>query len=423
MADNLNDLVNIMLSGKYIRAKYFRRAIDQNKNIRQKFELSEEYRKRFEDFVSAANKAAKSGGEFSRFDFEGQTFQAGSALRTAASVRNRKGEFGRASFKQQAYTMKKLFPELAEGQELGHKNMSVLRASMAGVLKAMTAEDPRRPAIKALYQTVLNIDKITEVNEKTFPELLSDLENSIAKGLNVKASYSKDVNILSGARGSLELEFEPIDINQFKGRLAGQVGEIFRDVIIGGNVAEEVFKRIDITQIKGSPSMKQDIEKQLVDLLDPKKKQKKSKSKTSTKGSGGGTKVALKRPKKSRATIVTVATRAKAARKTKDTGFSQVKLYAALNAKINTVVAKNMELPGLQYQTGRFASGVKITDVSKTPQGFPSIGYTYQLYPYQTFEPGFKQGSIDRDPRKLIDRSIREIAAQMVTGRLYTRRQ
>ena len=103
--------------------------------------------------------------------------------------------------------------------------------------------------------------------------------------------------------------------------------------------------------------------------------------------------------------------------------FSQVKLYAALNAKINAVVAKNMELPGLQYQTGRFASGVKITDVSKTPQGFPSIGYTYQLYPYQTFEPGFAQGSTDRDPRKLIDRSIREIAAQMVTGRLYTRRQ
>lgn len=105
------------------------------------------------------------------------------------------------------------------------------------------------------------------------------------------------------------------------------------------------------------------------------------------------------------------------------TGFSQVRLYAALNTRINTVVAKNMGLPGLEYQTGRFASGVKITDVSKTPQGFPSIGYTYQLYPYQTFEPGFAQGSTDRDPRKLIDRSIREIAAQMVTGRLYTRRQ
>ena len=30
--------------------------------------------------------------------------------------------------------------------------------------------------------------------------------------------------------------------------------------------------------------------------------------------------------------------------------------------------------------------------------------------------------SPDRDPRKLIDESIREIAAQMAVGRFYTRR-
>jgi len=113
----------------------------------------------------------------------------------------------------------------------------------------------------------------------------------------------------------------------------------------------------------------------------------------------------------------------KVRKKVSSTSFSQTKLYAALNAKINATVAKNMGEPALEYQTGRFASSVKITDVSVTPQGFPSVGYTYQLYPYQTFEPGFAQGDVDRDPRKLIDRSIREIAAQMIMGRLYTRRQ
>ena len=81
-----------------------------------------------------------------------------------------------------------------------------------------------------------------------------------------------------------------------------------------------------------------------------------------------------------------------------------------------------MQPPALEYQTGRFASSVRVTDVSKTTKGFPSIGYTYQLYPYQTFEPGFAQGSVDRDPRRLIDRSIREIAAGMAIGRFYTRR-
>ena len=78
--------------------------------------------------------------------------------------------------------------------------------------------------------------------------------------------------------------------------------------------------------------------------------------------------------------------------------------------------------PRLNYRTGRFASSVRITDIATTPKGFPSIGYTYQKNPYQTFELGQNQGSPDYDPRKLIDASIREIAAQLAIGRFFTRR-
>jgi len=419
----LDEIVSLMLGGTYIKAKEVRRAIDANIAIRQRMELAGDYKKTFEKFTAEANKAFKSGGERSIFEFDGQKYQARSAIRTAASVNNRTSSLGRANFKQQAYTLKKLFPELAAGNELGHKNISVLRASIAATLNAMEQNDPNRPYLKALYQIVLNIDKITEVGEETLGTLLDKLESAASSGFSVKASYTKDVNILTGVRGSLELEWENDKLNQFKGRLAGQIGEIFKDIILGGNKAEEFFNGIDISQIKGSPTLEEDITKQFVDFLDPKKKQKKSSSKTSSKSKGGGRKIKLKRPKKSRATLSTKVAAGAATRKTKDSSFSQVKLYAALNMKINSVVAKNMEEPGLQYQTGRFAGGVKITDVSKTPQGFASIGYTYQKYPYQTFEPGFAQGSVERDPRKLIEGSIREIAAQMVTGRLYTRRQ
>jgi len=39
--------------------------------------------------------------------------------------------------------------------------------------------------------------------------------------------------------------------------------------------------------------------------------------------------------------------------------------------------------------------------------------------PYQTFEPGFRQGSpTSRDPKLLISQSIREIAASKVGNRL-----
>jgi len=97
-------------------------------------------------------------------------------------------------------------------------------------------------------------------------------------------------------------------------------------------------------------------------------------------------------------------------------------LIGLINRDLNRTVANNMESPALNYRTGRFASSVRVTDVVTTPKGFPSIGYSYMKNPYQTFEPGFAQGSVERDPRKLIDLSIREIAAQYAIGRFYTRR-
>jgi len=123
-----------------------------------------------------------------------------------------------------------------------------------------------------------------------------------------------------------------------------------------------------------------------------------------------------KRVKKSKASPARV-------RKAKRSQFNLSTFLGILNQQLPSVVAKNMGDPALNYRTGRFASGVRATDISRTPQGFPSIGYTYQLYPYQTFEPGYAQGDPERDPRKLIDRSIREIMAQYAIGRFYTRRQ
>ena len=102
--------------------------------------------------------------------------------------------------------------------------------------------------------------------------------------------------------------------------------------------------------------------------------------------------------------------------------ISLLRFIELINRQLPDTVAKNMGRPGLEYRTGRFASSVRVTEVVPTTKGFPSVGYTYMKNPYQTFEPGFRQGSVDRDPRRVIDRSIREIAAQLVTVRLYTRR-
>jgi len=102
-----------------------------------------------------------------------------------------------------------------------------------------------------------------------------------------------------------------------------------------------------------------------------------------------------------------------------------LRLQAILNAKLPAEVRKNMGAPALENQSGAFASSVRVTDISTTAKGFPSIGYTYDKNPYQIFEMGKGKtpwASAQRDPRKLIDRSIREIASEQLVGRFFTRR-
>ena len=104
--------------------------------------------------------------------------------------------------------------------------------------------------------------------------------------------------------------------------------------------------------------------------------------------------------------------------------FSPLRLIGILNKELPKTVRGNMISPALVNRTGRFANSVRITDVVQTPKGYPSIGYTYARSPYEVFEMG--SGNVratpERDPRKIIDQSIREIAAQFAIGRFYTRR-
>lgn len=97
-------------------------------------------------------------------------------------------------------------------------------------------------------------------------------------------------------------------------------------------------------------------------------------------------------------------------------------LVQEFNRRLPQAIIDNMGEPALNNVTGRFASSVRVIDIMTTPKGFPSIGYTYRKNPYQTFETGNKQGDLSRDPRKLIDKTIREIAVEFAMGRLFTRR-
>ena len=417
MARTIDDLVKIMLGGTYVKAKYFRRAIDRNPDIRQRLELHGDYKKRFDAFAKAARKAMKEGGPRSFFEFEGQRFQARSALRTVGAVNNRaQQDVGRANFAQTRNTLTRLFPDLVEGNDLGHENISVARAMIAATLNSMP-EGPQRQALKALYVVVQEIDAIIDPGEEDLATILEKIDKAAASGLNVRADFQKDVKIATGQLGSINLVLEAREINRYKGFLAGVVSQVFRDVIEGrmDSFAKFIGGNANLLEIKGSPSIIEDLTDSFVEKLDPKKKPRKRKSSSTTNTKTRGPRVKTKKPKGAKH-------RAPRTRAQPGVSSEPLALIGVINQALPGVVRQNMGDPRLNNRTGTFASSVRVTDMTMTPQGFPSIGYTYQKNPYQTFEVGYAQGSPDRDPRSLIDGSIREIAAKFALGRIYTRR-
>ena len=92
------------------------------------------------------------------------------------------------------------------------------------------------------------------------------------------------------------------------------------------------------------------------------------------------------------------------------TSQSPIALRNLLNEMLPQMVASKMTPPALQYRTGRFANSARVENVNVGPRGGIDIDYTYMRDPYETFEPGNKQGSTRRDPRKIIGASIRELA-------------
>ncbi len=105
--------------------------------------------------------------------------------------------------------------------------------------------------------------------------------------------------------------------------------------------------------------------------------------------------------------------------------FNVQNIIGVINSQLQDRVGQKMVSPRLENRSGRFLDSVRATDVTQTAQGYPSIGYTYARDPYEVYETGSgsRFASAYRDPRLIIDQSIREIVSQFGLGRLYTRRQ
>lgn len=103
---------------------------------------------------------------------------------------------------------------------------------------------------------------------------------------------------------------------------------------------------------------------------------------------------------------------------------STTSLLPVFNELISAKVKENMwesSAPNdgvLRYQTGRFANSATIESLAQTQSGALVAQYNYMRSPYDTFAPGGELHTPDRNPHRIIEKSIREIAVEILGNRL-----
>ena len=297
----------------------------------------------------------------------------------------------------------------------GGTAVSSLQLAQAASLASSKGIDlAATPGLTKYLTTQFNEAGVSLKNLEIIKEVLVDYQALVDKKGNLKANYIPIITFQDfyANRG--------IDAREEK-----KVLEIVRKFFT------EKIGADDLVNMEGSKTIKEKIEAHIVTpFIELGKKNKNVKTITKVRGKGSSQK--KKAPSKTVSAGALAVTKKKnpvkktfARKKPKDTQRSMFSVIALINQKLPTTIQKNMREPRLVNRSGRFANSVKIMEITETRQGFPSLGYSYDKEPYQVFEVGngaTPWASTNRDPRTLIDTSIREIAAELALGRFYTRR-
>lgn len=400
------------LAGPKLRSEVSKSALHKITLGFDKF--TDEFPRAWQDAITAFKEAGEKASALegatdrSKFFSGGVTFTVGTY---------RKIKEGTASFALIRDTFNRLGVELEEW-ELGHLDTSILAIRVAAYRRLLRKTETLA-SLDKIYYLLVELDKLTlpdSLNQDTWNKLIKSIETS---------EYTVDYTSVFGdgtGQVNLTVGFESVAFNQKKGllsrRLRGIFDRVLRDSLDGA--IEDAFRDIDFTDISNSPTFFEDMTNFFYDIVDPKRKAK------TTRRKGSKTQkvsVHLQKPKsmkrlKKPADLV--------AKKTaQPSRVSLQQLIPRINQSLPEVVKKNMGPPRLVNRTGQFAESAEVVEIIRTPKGFPSIGYTYDKTPYQVFEMGrgaAPWATPERDPRRVIEQSIREIASSIMQGRFYMRR-
>jgi hypothetical protein len=243
----------------------------------------------------------------------------------------------------------------------------------------------------------LSDSAIDTVNERLYGLVLDKLNALTEIQADCQVSFKNEIpeklsEKLTGRGGFLSLTLQLYTVNN---QLSVKESKVRNDLL---NEIKEELRKV-VLQIPGSDTMEQDVSA----------RSKKAKKPAATLGTVVS-KAGRKKPPVSKPVQV-------------DAGISLINLQNLINQQLQDVISANMgdgnRRDVLNYRTGRFASSAKVEYISESRAGMITAFYSYMKNPYATFSGGGQQQyPRSRDPKLLISKSIREIAATQVGNRL-----
>jgi len=238
------------------------------------------------------------------------------------------------------------------------------------------------------------------------------------------------VNVMSG-KGKMEIEITSAEINQLLGEKEGDLGRWSQELLKAGSITDSDFskatKGIDFGKIKGSKPIKDEITRQVAEIIT---KGTTSPSKSTTRRKKAvNKKKARKAPRinklNSRAmTKARGAATAAVEKGNRENVMSLKALQGAINRRLPAEVRRNMGGEGLINRSGTFSNSPQLLTIRQAPTGLTG-DYTYmktgggtpprsgQRGVYGTFENHGRWGGDRYDPRELIKTSIRNLAMEI----------
>jgi hypothetical protein len=258
------------------------------------------------------------------------------------------------------------------------------------------------------------------VNDTRQTEVYINIDKEFSEGF-VKTFVSIGGNIvklenslINSRRGSVLEKREKRGVNKsVLDKLAKEFAKV--DSLVSKRLARYILTH------KKSPNVIEYLTHSLVSTLKGEPVQKyKSKSKQSNSSKDGLKKQVSSGVIKGKAKLPVLP---KPATQPPKASINLLSLTTLINSQLQDVISANMgngsSTTILNYRTGRFASTVKVENVSMSRQGMITAFYSYMKNPYATFSAGGRQSiPATRDPKLLISKSIREIAQQVVSNRL-----